>query len=147
MGRDFRKLDVYHKAYAFVVECYACSNSLVDASFTSQLRRALLSIPLNIVEGSASRSTKVLRNHLSYSYASAKEVEVLLCLAKDLALLSDSVVQSLLLQLDDVKKMLYGFLRSVDDEIDTGKTAFVYSPKVFSRSASAIHPRRSARGT
>ncbi|MFT4249803.1 MAG: four helix bundle protein [Candidatus Woesearchaeota archaeon] len=121
MSRNHLNLLVYQKAYSFVLECYAVCDSLLDAAFSSQLRRALLSVPLNIAEGCGSRSQKVFRNHLSYAYASSQEVDVLLSLSCDLAFLDDSVVVSLREDLDVVKKMLFGLLVRVEKEISGGR--------------------------
>lgn len=127
MGRNHHNLLVYQKTYAFTLECYAVSDHLEDTQMRSQLRRALLSIPLNIAEGCGSRSQKVLRNHLSYSYGSAREVEVLLNLCEDLAYIDDTVCIALLNQLEDIKKMLYGFLNKVESDINNGKVHFRYT--------------------
>jgi four helix bundle protein len=127
MGRNHHNLLVYKKAYAFTLECYAVSDHLEDTQMRSQLRRALISVPLNIAEGCGSRSQKVLRNHLSYAYGSCKEVEVLLDLCKDLVYLDDSLCFTLLELLDEVKKMLYGFLAKVEQDINQGKNAFTYA--------------------
>ena len=127
MGRNHHNLLVYKKAYAFTLECYAAADLLSDSQMQSQLRRALMSIPLNIAEGCGSRSQKVLRNHLSYAYGSAREVEVLLTLCKDLAYLADEVADELITLLDTIKKMLYGFLKRVEEDISSGKNVFSYS--------------------
>jgi four helix bundle protein len=46
----FRSLDVYRCAVAFLPKAYAMAK-LLDGEMTSQLRRAALSINLNIAEG------------------------------------------------------------------------------------------------
>lgn len=127
MGRDFRNLSVYQKAYAFVLDCYPATDVLADKALVSQFRRALLSVPLNIAEGCGSRSEKVLLNHLGYAYGSAREIEVLVCLCRDLCYFDDALSAGLLQALDEVKKMLFGFLQKVERDIDAGKTTFAYN--------------------
>ena len=60
-----------------------------------QLRRASSSVVLNLVEGNARRTKKDKRRMYNYAYASAKEVQACLFLAKsgdiDLISLCDSV--------------------------------------------------------
>ena len=131
MGRNFHNLDVYKKAYAFVLDCYPATDHLEDKAIISQLRRALLSIPLNIAEGCGSRSEKVLLNHLSYAYGSAREVEVLVCVCCDLGYFDDLFADALLASLDEVKRMLFGFLQKVERDINDGKTTFAYNRDEF----------------
>lgn len=129
MGRDYRKLAIFQKAYDFVRECYPSAESLIpveDREMYRQLRRALLSIPLNIAEGAGSRSQKVMRNHLGYAYGSCCEVEVLVLLCRDLAYMHDDVAEFLLSEVDALKAMIYSLIRRVEADINAGKDAFHY---------------------
>lgn len=130
MGRNFHNLDIFKQAYAFVLECYPTSEAWIpedDREMYRQLRRALLSIPLNIAEGCGSRSQKVYLNHLSYAYGSCREVEVLVMLCRDLAYMHDDVATFLLGELDEIKKRLFGFMKHIEKEVDSGKKMFSYS--------------------
>jgi four helix bundle protein len=56
---NHQKLDIYNCSQAFVLECYKLSKSLPDSEkfgMVSQIRRAALSVHLNIAEGSARKS-------------------------------------------------------------------------------------------
>ena len=51
---NHQKLDIYNVSKSFVLECYKLSNYLPDNEkfgMTSQIRRAALSVHLNISEG------------------------------------------------------------------------------------------------
>ncbi len=136
MGRNYRKLDLFQKAYAFVLECYPPAESFIpadDREMYRQLRRALLSIPLNIAEGAGSHSQKVMRNHLSYAYGSCCEVEVLVMLCKDLAYLHDDVADFLLKECDVLKAMLYGLTKCVEADINVGKNTYRFDKSDFSK--------------
>jgi len=61
----------------------------------AQLRRAAVSIPSNIVEGSARRSIREYVNFLNISRASAGEVAYLVALASELGYLSPTASQLL----------------------------------------------------
>ena len=52
--KDFRKLQVWHKAHRLVVDVYAATVTFPTEErygLTSQIRRASVSIPANIAEG------------------------------------------------------------------------------------------------
>ncbi len=120
MGRDFRKLKIFHLSYSFLLEIYALLPDLPETELRnmySQLQRASTSITLNIVEGAANRSNKVFLNHLQYSYGSSREVEVLLMLAFDLSYIDKELYLALSNKLEELKATLYRFMQSVDKEI------------------------------
>ena len=62
---------------------------------TSQLRRAALSAPTNIAEGSAKRGPAEFRRFLDYSIGSLSEVAYLLRFARDAELLTDGAWKDL----------------------------------------------------
>jgi len=120
MGRDFHKLRIFNLAYAFLLDVYRFLPNLPEfesRNIFSQLQRAATSVVLNIVEGSSSLSNKVFLNHLSYSYGSCKEVEVLLLICFDLGYLEKDLFSDLSSCLEELKASLFLFMRSVDKEI------------------------------
>ena len=91
MPLDYRKLHVYDLAHQFVLDIYKTTEKFPESeqrNLTSQLRRAVVSIPLNIAEGSSRRSKKEFLNFLNYGFGSGKEIEVILLLCKDLGFLT-----------------------------------------------------------
>jgi four helix bundle protein len=62
---------------------------------TSQLRRAALSAPTNIAEGSARRGPADFRRFLNYSIASLSELAYLLRFARDAEFLTDDAWKAL----------------------------------------------------
>lgn len=127
MARNYHTMDVYHLAYNFALEMYTLTKqfpSSEEQNIISQLRRASVSIPLNIVEGSARASSREFTYHLNVAYSSAKEVEVLLKLSFDLGYLSEENFQRIFTSLDRLNAKLYLFLRTMESRTSYGKYKF-----------------------
>jgi len=132
MPLDYRKLYVYDLAHQFVLDIYKATEKFPESeqrNLTSQLRRAVVSIPLNIAEGSSRRSKKEFLQFLNYSFGSGKEIEVLLLLSKDLGFLTVKEFDSLSKQLDHVMSKLFLFIRSVEGRIPGTKYHYVTNVK------------------
>ncbi len=77
---------------------------------TSQLRRAVLSVMLNYIEGFARRrgqKCKIYHNFLTISFGSLKESKYLLYLSQHLGYLSDSDYNKFITMSDEIGAMLY----------------------------------------
>jgi four helix bundle protein len=79
----------------------------------SQLRRAAVSVPTNIAEGCGRESEAELARFLSIAAGSATETDYLLLLAHDLRYLNDSDYGRLSGLVDEVKRMLGGFIKAL----------------------------------
>jgi len=84
------------------------------ASLRSQMTRAALSVPTNIVEGHGYTSKRDFGRFLGYSINSTSELEYHLIAARDLGAIGRSEFISLLAQLVEVRKMLHGLITSLD---------------------------------
>ncbi|WP_368389496.1 four helix bundle protein [Tannerella sp.] len=83
----FEKLDVWQVSRVFVKEVYQLLQKFPDFelyNITSQIRRAAVSVPLNIAEGTARQSFKEQSRFTEIAYGSLLEVYCSLLLAKDL---------------------------------------------------------------
>jgi four helix bundle protein len=90
MSRDVTELRVFRAADELLIEVYRATSALpVEERYglQSQLRRAALSIPVNIVEGSARRTIREYVNFLNVASASSAEVAYLRSVAGRLDLL------------------------------------------------------------
>ena len=117
--RPHEKLDVWKKAIDFVLSIYEATQSLPkDEKFglTAQLRRAAVSIPANIAEGTARKSTKEFMNFLSIAQGSASELETELLIAHRLHYLDEANYLKLLREIDDISRMITGLGHHLKDK-------------------------------
>jgi four helix bundle protein len=106
---DYKKLRVWGKAYALAINADRVASTIRDADhkpLRSQLNRAAMSIPANIVEGRAKLSDKDFARFLEYALGSANEVEHHTMIGRDVGVISETDSSSLLEQVIEVKKML-----------------------------------------
>jgi four helix bundle protein len=113
---NFRNLSVWQKTRGFVKEIYSITQRFPSEEkfgIVSQLRRAAISISLNIAEGSGRSTDKDFKNFLHNAYGSALEVETLLVLCFDLELISEAEQNGLVGQVDEIQRMLNAFIKKL----------------------------------
>ena len=113
---DYRKLEVWRRAHALAINVHRDAGLIRGARYSSlrsQLVRAAMSIPANIVEGRSQNSERDFGRFLRYALSSATELEYHLTLARDIQLLSNQSFTPLASQVVEVRKMLHGLLTSV----------------------------------
>ena len=84
MSRDFRNLEVFQTADALLFEVLAVLDTLAVPAryaFCSQLGRAALSVPLNLVEGCQRTTTAEYARFVEIAAGSAAETRYLLSVA------------------------------------------------------------------
>jgi four helix bundle protein len=85
--KNYKKLKVWEEAMDLVERLYVWSRQLPKEEIyglTSQIRRAAVSVPANIAEGSASKTDKGLNRYLTISLGSAFELETHLIIVEKL---------------------------------------------------------------
>jgi four helix bundle protein len=115
----FTDLRVWERAHALTLEIYGHARSFpYDERFglTSQLRRAAVSVPTNIAEGSKRRSNAEYARFLNVAEASLVEVEYLLLLARDLEYLSESSWTPMQAKIAELQPMLATLRQRVAEE-------------------------------
>ena len=107
--RNYRDLEVWKKSIALVETVYSVSRGFPPEErfgLTSQIRRAAVSVPANIAEGSERTSTGEFLQGLSVARGSLAEVETLAIVAVRLELVSREDRDRLLEQAAEIGRML-----------------------------------------
>lgn len=110
----FENLDVYKKAMSFMVEVYALNGSVKDRTIKDQLRRAALSVPLNIAEGQGRMHGKEKRQFYHTARGSLLECIPLIQACRQLEYICEEKYASLYLKAEEISKMLAGLLKSLN---------------------------------
>lgn len=114
---DFEKLDVYHKAKTFnrnVTTFLKTSKSIHPVS-KNQLRRASLSILLNIAEGSGRFTKPDRRNFYIIARGSIFECVALFDFLKDEEDLSPEAYSIFYKQSDELSRMLFAMVKNLNN--------------------------------
>lgn len=125
MARNYKKYKIYKLAYELAIALYSLTEKFPaheQNNLISQIRRAAVSIPVNIAEGSAKKSSKEFLNFLNIAYGSSKELAVLIDLSKDIGYIDKKKHSSISDQIDMFNQKIFLFIRSVEKR--TGTTFF-----------------------
>jgi four helix bundle protein len=88
----YERFDAWKVAHQLALEVYAASENWPPRErygITAQVRRAALSAPTNIAEGTAKRGPRELRRYLDIALGSLSEVSYLLRFSRDLGILNE----------------------------------------------------------
>ena len=113
---EFAKLHVWRKAHALALNVHNVATGICGsnyASLRSQMIRAAMSIPANLVEGRGQKSGREFVRFLRYALNSSSELEYHLIVARDFRAISLGDFTRLHDQLIEVRKMLHGLIRRV----------------------------------
>ncbi|MBN8595493.1 MAG: four helix bundle protein [Anaerolineae bacterium] len=114
---DYKKLAVWEKAHQLALATYKATRDFPKEELyglTSQMRRAAVSIPSNLAEGSGKNTDAEVARFAHISLGSAKELEYQLLLAHDLGYVTDPAYQLLDIEVKQVLRMLSGFIQKLN---------------------------------
>jgi len=117
MGRSWKDLIVWQKSHELVLYIYGVLEEFPKEekySLVSQIKRAAISIPTNIVEGHSKNSNKEFLKFLYISRGSLEEVKYLLILSRDLNYISEEIYQKLEEKLSKIGMLLNNLIKSID---------------------------------
>lgn len=123
--RSYRDLPVWQQAMALARDCYFLTKGFPSEELyglTSQMRRAAISIPANIAEGSGRGSRKDYQQFLRIAQGSLRELETYLLLCTEIELTTLEQVRSLLVKSESISKLLYRLVQSLETDDSKPKT-------------------------
>jgi four helix bundle protein len=109
---SFRDLEVWRMAHRLVLMVYQVTGNFpVDERFglISQMRRAAVSVPSNIVEGFRRQGVQDKIRHYNIAEGSLEELKYFFILAADL---NYATTDTLMAQAEVVGRLLHGFIES-----------------------------------
>jgi four helix bundle protein len=105
----FTEIKVWQRSHQLVLDIYRISKEFPEDErfgLTSQLRRAAVSVPCNIAEGSKRVTGQDYARFLNIAQGSVAEVQYLLILGGDLGYLNAESAKSLLGEAEEIGAML-----------------------------------------
>lgn len=118
MSYRFEKLNVWGESRLFIKEIYLIVNSFPAKEIFvlgDQLKRAVISIALNIAEGSDKKSDRDFIRFLRISLGSVNEVVTALYIGKDLNLIKDSKFNNLYDHANKLSAMINSLIRKLNE--------------------------------
>jgi four helix bundle protein len=109
---QFKELQIWKKSRLFCSKIYNVTATFPNEEkfgITNQLRRASVSIPSNIAEGSSRNSNKDFARFLEIAIGSAYEVETQLLISSDLGFIDEENTTELISLLYEITKMTSRF--------------------------------------
>ena len=117
----FEKLEAWQKARVLVKEVYGLIMKFPQTEkfgLSSQLGRAIVSVPSNIAEGSGRPSLKERIHFLEIAYGSLMESLTQLIIASDLGFISEQELEESRVKIIEVAKIISGLRKSLLKRID-----------------------------
>ena len=114
--RDFHNYKVWSKGHQLALTIYKKTKSFPKEELfglTSQIRRASMSVPINIAEGCGRKSDAQFSHFLNIAAGSASEVEEELLLSYELEFLDKETYQLLDSDIKEIKAMLSKLIDSI----------------------------------
>jgi four helix bundle protein len=115
----YKSLHVYQEAHVLVLNIYRITATFPKEelfALTSQMRRAAVSIPANIIEGWARQTVKEQIQFLYIARGSLTELSYYLELSLSLGYLTDNEYGNLKMNADTVARLIHGFMKGVKHE-------------------------------
>ena len=113
---NYQRIEAWQLAHRLALDIYTSTDYWPRSEryeLTAQVRRAVLSIPTNIAEGSTRHGPREFRKFLDIAIGSLGELSYLILFARDRGLLVENVWKALDTARDRVGKATWGLLQSI----------------------------------
>lgn len=114
--KDFKTLRVWEKSHSLTLNVYQITILFPKEEIfglTSQFRRSVSSIGLNIAEGCGRGTDADFKRFLQIAFGSACEVEYCIILSQDLNYITPETADGLQKEVEDIKKMLASLINKL----------------------------------
>jgi four helix bundle protein len=121
--KDFRDLQVWHKAHSLTLACYGITSTFPRPEvygLTSQIRRCAASAAANIAEGCGKRGNGEFYRFLNMALGSTSELEYHFLLAHDLQFLGEENYKDLNHRVIEIKRVLASLVCKVETDRRAG---------------------------
>ena len=116
--QNYKQLEIWKLRKNFCVPIYKLTAIFSESEkfgLISQLRRACISVPSNIAEGSGRNSNKDFIKFLQYAVCSCREIDTQLFISCDLNFASEQDIQPLTAELKKVMGMISNFIQKLKE--------------------------------
>ena len=117
MLKNYKELKVWQKSYQLCLEVYRITKKFpVEERYglTSQIRRAVVSVPSNIAEGYGRKTTPDYIRSLYIAYGSTCELETQILLSGDLSYIKADDLKKLIDKIAEIERMIKALIKSLD---------------------------------
>jgi len=117
MGRDYTKINAWHLTDELALLVYRATKEFPKSEIwglTSQMRRAAVSVPANIVEGSARRNRNEYIQFLYIAKSSLAELDYYIRFTKECGYLDTNKYEELWLNAQEGLKTLQGLISYIE---------------------------------
>jgi len=118
--KTYRDLAVWNKGRELVKTVYLLTRQFPKEELyglTSQLKRAVISVPSNIAEGHSRSGTKDFIHFISIAIGSLAEVETQILLSLDLGFTKEIDIKEIISQIHELQRMLHALRTSLKGKL------------------------------
>ena len=126
MVSSWKELLVWQKAHEIVLDVYRLVENFPKTetySLVDQIKRAVYSVPANIVEGYSKNTRKEFLRHLYIARGSLEELRYFLLLSKDLSYITENQYNDIEARLTEVSYLLNQLIKSLTSKTSTPSTS------------------------